>query len=64
MNEVERRLCDFTSWSAVQCLNCHAKNIGLLNRRMDHTVLNRWSRTSSYHNRKSCEQVNVAWFLP
>ena len=34
MNEVERRWCDFTSWSAVQCLSYHAKNIGLLNRRM------------------------------
>jgi hypothetical protein len=55
MNEVERRLCDFTSWSAVQYLSCHAKNIGLLNHRMDHTVLNRWSSTSSYQNRKNCE---------
>ena len=34
MNEMERRWCDFTSWSAVQCLSYHAKNIGLLNRRM------------------------------
>ncbi len=55
MKEVERRLCDFTSWSAVQYLSCHAKNIGLLNHRMDHTVLNRWSSTNSYQDRKSCE---------
>jgi hypothetical protein len=54
MNEVERRLCDFTLWSAVQYLSCHTKNIGLLNRRMAHTVFNRWSSTNSYQNRKSC----------
>jgi len=55
MNEVERRWCDFTSWFAVQCFSCHAKNTGLLNRRMDHTVLNCWSSTSSYQNRQNCE---------
>jgi hypothetical protein len=53
MNEVERRWCDITLWSAVQCLSCHAKNTGLLNRRMDHTVLNRWNSTSLYQDRKS-----------
>ena len=58
MNEVERRLGDLTSWSAVQCLSCHAKNTGLCNRRMDHTVLNRWSSTSSYQDKKSC---TYAW---
>jgi hypothetical protein len=54
MNEVERRWSNFISWSAVQCLSCHAKNSDLRNRRMDHTVLNRWNSTSSYQNRKSC----------
>ena len=52
MNKVERRLCDFTSGSVVQCLSCYAKYIGLLNRCMDHTVLNRWSSTSSYQGQE------------